>query len=182
MKSAKKTVSKSVPVKKNPKPKNDRVNDNEIIDEVKEITRQFMAACFYWTAGQDDLLFEYSCKNVEAKSYLVDSEDDKDESLVIRRKDKVYFDEDFINKFQAHLDEIKNEFKNLSDKYAETDVSNKKPLAPYYLNQFKLRLNPTFYDDNRGCKSKWIGAIGFRVQAGNSLDNIWNPLGLWCAE
>jgi len=44
-------------------------NENEIIDEVKNITRAFMASCFNWTGGDDDLSWTASHKNVCAISY-----------------------------------------------------------------------------------------------------------------
>ena len=72
MKSAKKTVSKSGPVKKNAKPKNDKGNDSEIIDEVKAIIKCFMADCFYW--GDIDtgpLSYNVQYKTIQAKTISV---------------------------------------------------------------------------------------------------------------
>ena len=137
-----------------------------------------MSSCFEWS-NNDELAFEKKCKNVVGKSYRwkIDS---INEALVIYRRDKVYFDEDFIEKFKVHLDEIKNHFYNLSDKYAEENVEEcrkkGKPLKEGDLKQFKLFLNPIFKQNTStypSIRKRWIGALGFYVQLGNNMDCSW---------
>jgi len=180
-KAAKKTVVKT---KKSDKVKIIKVDDSIIIEEVKEITKAFMSSCFLWSCN-DELGFKLFCKNVVGKSYNWKF-DESNEALVIYRRDKVYFDEDFIEKFKVHLDEIKNYFYNLSDKYAEENVeecSRKgKPLKEGDLKQFKLFLNPIF-KENRSTdpyiRKRWIGALGFYVQPGNNMDCSWETREGW---